>query len=152
MRLWSIHPKYLDAKGLVAAWREGLLAKHVLEGKTKGYKYHPQLIRFRNSNNAVDSINQYLCGIYEESLIRNYKFDRSKLSDIKCAIRLPVTTKQIKYEFTLLKNKLHRRDLIKFNEIKHVKLVESHSMFTCVDGEIESWEKVINQIGDKNEY
>jgi len=38
MRLWTIHPKYLDAKGLVALWRETLLAKHVLEGKTPGYK------------------------------------------------------------------------------------------------------------------
>ncbi|WP_368086417.1 pyrimidine dimer DNA glycosylase/endonuclease V [Nitrosomonas sp. Nm34] len=26
MRLWSIHPKYLDAKGLLALWREGLQA------------------------------------------------------------------------------------------------------------------------------
>jgi len=25
MRLWTLHPKYLDARGLVALWREGLL-------------------------------------------------------------------------------------------------------------------------------
>jgi len=30
MRLWSLHPRYLDAKGLVALWREGLLAQKVL--------------------------------------------------------------------------------------------------------------------------
>lgn len=30
MRLWSVHPGWLDAKGLVAAWREGLLARAVL--------------------------------------------------------------------------------------------------------------------------
>jgi carboxyl-terminal processing protease len=29
MRLWSLHPKYLDAQGLVALWREALLAKAV---------------------------------------------------------------------------------------------------------------------------
>ena len=36
MRLWSLHPRYLDAKGLVALWREGLLAQAVLKGQTKG--------------------------------------------------------------------------------------------------------------------
>ncbi|HEU5178767.1 MAG TPA: pyrimidine dimer DNA glycosylase/endonuclease V, partial [Burkholderiales bacterium] len=32
MRLWSLHPKYLDARGLVALWREALLAQAVLRG------------------------------------------------------------------------------------------------------------------------
>ena len=43
MRLWSIHPRYLDSMGLVALWREALLAQAVLRGETKGYKFHPQL-------------------------------------------------------------------------------------------------------------
>jgi len=30
MRLWSIHPKYLDRQGLLAVWRESLLAQSVL--------------------------------------------------------------------------------------------------------------------------
>ena len=51
MRIWSLHPKYLDTKGLVALWRETLLAKHVLEGKTKGYRNHPQLDRFKKAQN-----------------------------------------------------------------------------------------------------
>lgn len=46
MRLWTISFKYLDAKGLVALWREALLAKNVLAGLIKGYKNHPQLDRF----------------------------------------------------------------------------------------------------------
>ncbi len=56
MRLWSIHPMYLDSKGLVALWREALLAQNVLLEKTKGYKNHPQLIRFRASKNALGAI------------------------------------------------------------------------------------------------
>lgn len=56
MRLWSIHPQYLDAKGLLALWREALLAKHVLEGSTKGYKNHPQLIRFKETDNPIGFI------------------------------------------------------------------------------------------------
>ena len=38
MRLWSLRPKYLDSQGLVALWREGLLAQAVLRGKTRGYR------------------------------------------------------------------------------------------------------------------
>jgi len=67
MRLWSLHPKYLDSKGLVALWRETLLAKHVLEGKTKGYRNHPQLDRFKLSEDPLAAINYYLQMIYEES-------------------------------------------------------------------------------------
>lgn len=48
MRIWSVHPSLLDAKGLVACWRETLLAQKVLQGLTKGYKNHPQLDRFSN--------------------------------------------------------------------------------------------------------
>ena len=49
MRLWTLHPKYLDARDLVALLREALLAQAVLGRQTGGYTRHPQLIRFRNS-------------------------------------------------------------------------------------------------------
>ncbi|WP_308727259.1 MULTISPECIES: pyrimidine dimer DNA glycosylase/endonuclease V [unclassified Arthrobacter] len=49
MRLWSLHPELLDAKGLVACWRETLLAQKTLAGQTAGYVNHPQLVRFRAS-------------------------------------------------------------------------------------------------------
>jgi len=74
MRIWSIHPKYLDPKGFVALWREALLAKNVLEGKTVGYRNHPQLERFKNSKNPLDAINQYLSNIYDESVDRHFNF------------------------------------------------------------------------------
>ena len=56
MRLWSLHPKYMDSKGLVALWREGLLARAVLKGQTNGYINHPQLIRFKNYERIKSSI------------------------------------------------------------------------------------------------
>ena len=147
MRLWSIHPKYLDAKGLVAVWREGLLAKKVLEGKTKGYKNHPQLIRFINSENALESINQYLYGIYEESTIRKYNFDKSKLYTINSKrVKLTVNSKQIEYEFELLKSKLKKRDLSKYNEIINTPVIELHSIFMRITGDIENWEKIIPEV------
>ncbi|MEM3614630.1 MAG: pyrimidine dimer DNA glycosylase/endonuclease V, partial [Nitrososphaerales archaeon] len=79
MRLWSIHPKYLDSRGLVALWREGLLAKRVLEGKTRGYVNHPQLIRFKLYDKPIDLIDAYLTQIYYEAEKRGYLFDYSKI-------------------------------------------------------------------------
>lgn len=79
MRIWSIHPKYLDAKGLVALWRETLLAKKVLEGQTRGYRNHPQLERFKQSENPLDKINHYLSSVYSEALEREYHFDKEKI-------------------------------------------------------------------------
>jgi len=76
MRIWSIHPEYLDTKGLVALWRETLLAKHVLEGKTKGYRNHPQLDRFKQVDKSIDAINQYLVAVYDEAFARGYRFDK----------------------------------------------------------------------------
>jgi hypothetical protein len=78
MRIWSLHTKYLDSKGLVALWRETLLAKHVLEGKTKGYKNHPQLNRFKALKNPIDGINEYLSMVYFEAKQRGYNFNKEK--------------------------------------------------------------------------
>jgi hypothetical protein len=113
MRIWSIHPKYLDTKGLVALWRETLLAKHVLEGKTKGYRNHPQLNRFKQADKPIDSINQYLATVYNEALARNYKFDKEKIDWNFESSVMRVTTGQIKYEIAHLLNKLKIR--IKIN-------------------------------------
>ena len=41
MRLWSLHPAHLDRQGLIACWREALLAQKVLAGLTTGYRSHP---------------------------------------------------------------------------------------------------------------
>jgi hypothetical protein len=37
MRLWSLHPQFLEPQGLVARWPEELLASGVLRGSTRGY-------------------------------------------------------------------------------------------------------------------
>jgi len=142
MRLWSIHPKYLDAKGVVALWREGLLAKNVLEGNTKGYKNHPQLIRFKNLNNPVININNYLNYILQESKIRGYNFNKNKLNDISKVEKIKVTNLQIKYEFDHLLKKLKIRDENLYNKFKNIKKIELHPMFKKIKGEIAEWEIV----------
>jgi hypothetical protein len=101
MRLWSIHPKYLDAKGLLACWREGLLAKKVLEGKTKGYKKHPQLIRFKNYVYPLKAINAFLYQIYLEAKKRGYNFDGSKIEHIILEEKIKITSCQVKYSLNI---------------------------------------------------
>ncbi|AFZ70079.1 hypothetical protein Calag_0300 [Caldisphaera lagunensis DSM 15908] len=142
MRLWSIHPKYLDTKGLLALWREGLLAKSVLEGKTKGYINHPQLDRFKKSENPIAYINAYLYEIYLEAQRRGYNFNKNKVKSEKIEKKLLVTNKQVEYEFDHLLKKLKSRDINKYEEIKDIKMIEVHPIFQIVEGEIESWERV----------
>lgn len=143
MRLWTIHPKYLDQKGLVAAWREGLLAKKVLEGKTKGYKNHPQLKRFLECDWSIIAINQYLSEIYNEAEKRGYKFNKDKIEIVCNEIdsKIRVTRKQIQYEYELLKIKIMKRDEKKYQTIKNIEEVEISDIFEVEEGEVEIWEK-----------
>jgi hypothetical protein len=141
MRLWSIHPKYLDSKGLVALWRESLLAKNVLESKTKGYKNHPQLLRFKQSKDPVNCIDQYLFEIYSEAKRRNYSFDKNKIKKKSGNAELTVTTGQLAFEIKHLKGKLRRRDKQRLEEISLIKKYDSHPLFTVIEGGIEPWEK-----------
>ena len=140
MRIWSVHPKYLDAKGLVALWREALLAKQVLEGRTNGYCNHPQLYRFKQMAGSQDAINQYLAFVFEESAHRGYKFDRHKINWGFSPVSMQVTTGQISYETSHLLNKLRTRDALKFIEVNNKKILVPHPMFNVVKGEIEKWE------------
>ncbi|MDX9789315.1 MAG: pyrimidine dimer DNA glycosylase/endonuclease V [Candidatus Kapabacteria bacterium] len=143
MRIWSLHPSLLDTKGLVALWRETLLAKHVLEGKTKGYTNHPQLNRFKATENPIFAINYYLSEIQKEAEKRGYNFDKNKIDWNFQPISIDVNDKQVAYEFEHLLKKLKIRDFQKFESLKNVKKIELHKMFKEVKGEIEDWEVVI---------
>ena len=142
MRLWTISFKYLDAKGLVALWREALLAKNVLAGLTKGYKNHPQLDRFYAHENAQAAINAYL--VYAQAFARGYKFDAAKVGefDERNLAKIAVSRGQIEYEFAFLQEKLKSRDVKAYERNLSVKNIEIASIFKEVDGEIEPWEKV----------
>lgn len=142
MRLWSIHPKYLDTKGLVALWRESLLARAVLQGQTKGYTRHPQLIRFQNHPKPLLAINTYLLSVLEESKHRGYKFDENKVDKGRTDIQIDVKTGQIEYEYHFLCEKLKKRDLLAWNNIKETKIIETHPLFVTTEGGIELWEKI----------
>ncbi len=142
MRLWSLSPKYLDSKGLISLWREALLARKVLSRKTKGYKNHPQLQRFKNSKYPLDVINKYLEEIYKEAKKRNYHFDKTKLKYVKRKIKVKVTDKQLIYEYKHLLDKLKKRKTNHNIPLKTPDRISHFRIFKVIKGEIEPWEKV----------
>jgi hypothetical protein len=142
MRLWSIHPKYLDSKGIVALWREGLLAQKVLKGAAKGFNNNPQLDRFKRQKNPLSAIATYLFYVWEEANKRGYNFNKRKIETRITNIRIEVTEGQIMYEFEHLKNKLKERDSVKYESIAKIKKPEAHPIFLVKNGAIEIWEKV----------
>lgn len=145
MRLWSIHPKYLDTKGILALWRESLLAQKVLKGLTKGYKKHPQLERFKKTEDPVSSISQYLHTIYSEAESRHFKFDKDKIEYKKIVdhkTQLYVTKGQLDYEFHHLLGKLKKRDPSRYGNLILVNEIECNPTFQIVEGPVSSWEKI----------
>lgn len=143
MRLWSIHPKYLDAKGLVAVWREALLAQKVLIGKTKGYKNHPQLDRFKSIKSPTKGIGKYLYFIWEEANQRGYRFNRKKIININNYDKMPVNSGQIEFEWRHFKKKAKQRDKKVYNEIRKIKKPETNPIFRVKKGKKEEWEKAV---------
>ncbi len=141
MRLWSLHPSALDRQGLVALWREGLLAQKVLLGQTKGYRFHPQLDRFRASANPVASITTYLWDVRNEATARGYSFDASKIAMRKRAVSIPVSRGQLDFERKHLLKKLRVRDPVRFRELT-ASVINPHPMMRVVDGGVEPWEVV----------
>ncbi len=140
MRLWTLHPKYLDAKGLVAAWREALLAQAVLRGRTSGYRRHPQLARFRESPSPVGSIGSYLLGLHQEAVQRAYRFDRRRIARPGRVRRLKATLGQVAYEWRHLKMKLAVRDKAWLTGLRRIARPAAHPLFRVVPGGVESWE------------
>lgn len=141
MRLWSLHPKWLDGKGLVALWREGLLARRVLRGKTRGYRLHPQLARFRSAPRPLAAVESYLHGVLQESQRRGYRFDPSKLTSRRPTPKIGVTRGQLEHEWTHLLNKLKVRDFNKYLELRKTS-PSAHPLFRVGAGQVAPWEKI----------
>jgi len=141
MRIWTLHPQYLDRQGLVALWREGLLAQAVLLGKTKGYQHHPQLARFRRQRDPSASIATYLAAVHREAVRRGYKFDANKINKRRSRGRITETSGQLLYEWQHLKTKLSMRSASVLTEIAKVKDPRPHPLFRIVAGQVRNWEK-----------
>ncbi len=124
MRLWTVHPSYLDSKGLVAVWREALLAQKVLSGATRGYRHHPQLIRFQ-----------------AQARPRGYRFDASKIPQSKPVRRIAETDGQLLYEWGRLRSKLRVRAPLIGRQHRSIVRPKPHPLFRIVPGGIRDWER-----------
>jgi len=142
MRLWTLHPKYLDPQGLVALWREGLLARAVLRGETRGYKHHPQLERFRAHASPRLAINAYLAAVHAESVSRGYHFARSKVGPVRLVQPIAVPSGQILYEWSHLLQKLSMRSPALFDRWRSLCEPECHPLFRSQPGPVASWERI----------
>jgi hypothetical protein len=142
MRLWSVAPQYLDATGLVALWREALLAQKVLLGQTRGYRFHPQLNRFRACDDPVAAIGCYLLAIAKEAENRGYRFDASKIISAGPCRKLRLQQGQLEHEWRHLLDKLKIRAPDMYDRHRLLILPGTHPMFEIVPGGIEEWERV----------
>lgn len=141
MRLWSLHPRYLDPQGLVALWREALLAQAVLRGETRGYRSHPQLDRFRNHAAPLAAISLYLKGVHAEAEARSYAFDKSRIRPTRTTARLSVTSGQMEREWAHLMAKLKARSPALYRHWQGTDEPEAHPLFDVCPGEVEAWER-----------
>jgi hypothetical protein len=141
LRLWSVHPQYLDVKGLVALWREGLLARKVLHGETRGYTKHPQLERFQATKDPKTTIDLYLHHVVDEADRRGYNFNRTKLGPRNTLGLLPVKDGQFQFERNHLHHKLETRDPERAVSQHKLKAFEPHPLFEIIEGPIASWER-----------
>lgn len=141
MRIWSLHPKYLDPPGLVALWREGLLAQAVLRGKTKGYTKHSQLVRFQEQVSPLGAIAEYLRIVHSEAVTRGYHFDGRKISRARASGQLAVTRGQLQFEWGHLLEKLSARNPQWRANLEAVKRPQQHPLFRVHRGLRAEWEK-----------
>lgn len=143
MRLWSLHPQYLDRQALVACWREALLAQAVLAGRTKGYRNHPQLRRLAAQPDPAASVATYLQALAAEADRRGYRFDRSRIDVVPAALAVPlvpVTDGQLAYEWAHLLAKVGARNPHLLGELTLVTSPQPHPLFMVVPGDVEDWE------------
>ncbi|HWW59865.1 MAG TPA: pyrimidine dimer DNA glycosylase/endonuclease V [Thermoanaerobaculia bacterium] len=141
MRLWSMHPQYLDPAGLVAVWREGLLAQAVLAGRTSGYTKHPQLIRFREHARPLAAIASYLHEVAAEARRRGYRFDVSKLPPRRKTRPIELTRAQLRFEWERLMTKMQARNGHWYALAAGVREPLPHPSFVVVEGPLAHWER-----------
>ncbi|WP_353233761.1 pyrimidine dimer DNA glycosylase/endonuclease V [Diaphorobacter ruginosibacter] len=144
VRLWSLHPRHLDTRGLVALWRETLLAQAVLRGETRGYRNHPQLERFREHVSPLDAISIYLSAVHGEATARGYRFDAGRIHPPggQAVPRLTVTDGQIEYEWKHLLGKLQVRSPQWFEQqSRRTTTPALHPLFDLEHGLMASWER-----------
>lgn len=152
-RLWSLHPGYLDQKGLGACWKEAKGAQTSLMNPDAGGQQHSALIRFRAHHDPVGAIGAYMRSLWvEAALRRNYRYNYKLIAQpnppsevYETNFAMPVTKGQVQYEAEFLREKINKRDglprlyLPSPNTLEAIRL---HPLFYMVEGDVEDWERV----------
>jgi hypothetical protein len=140
MRIWTLHPSHLDPQGLVALWREALLARAVLRGATRGYRHHPQLLRFQEHATPRGAISGYVSSVHVAARQRGYVFDRRKVGPVRACEQIIATRGQLEYEWEHLLKKLQHRSPEWYARVRRL-TPAAHPCFRIVAGPMASWEK-----------
>lgn len=108
MRVWTIHPKYLNRKELSACWHDGLRALKVLSEPEKYQRFYEGLSVFRVQSEPVYALAKYLQAIGKEGVKRGLQMDLSLLPEVPKDFRLkiPVSEERIASERKLLTKRL----------------------------------------------
>ncbi|MCL4258018.1 MAG: DNA lyase [Anaerolineales bacterium] len=141
MRIWSLHPQHLDAKGLTALWRETLLAQRVLQGRTRGYTQHPQLERFKACREPQAAIATYLDAVHVEAGRRGYSFNAELIAPLRTVETLAVSEGQLAYEWEHLLAKLKQRAPAVYSLQAGLAGPQPHPMFYVTPGLLAAWER-----------
>ena len=121
------------------------MEQKVLAGHTKGYKNHPQLIRFKKQSNSLKFIGTYLNHIYLEAKRRGYNFNEAKILmklSASAKSKMSVTSGQVEFEMIHLKKKLKNRSPADLAALKTIIKIRVHPLFIKKPGKVESWEIV----------
>jgi hypothetical protein len=150
MRLWTLHPRHLDPIGLVALWREALLAQAVLSGRTRGYHHHPQLRRFLETADSTAAISSYLRAVHAEAARRGYRFDASRILGPPGTQRITETRGQLAYEWAHLGKKLERRNRVWLERHHAGVTATAHPVFRIIAGGVRDWERIAIDPSEEN--
>ena len=113
-----------------------------MRGETRGYKHHPQLLRFAQTKNPPAALAAYLKAVHDEAVRRGYRFDGSKIGAVRSRQKIRETRGQLFYEWRHLKRKLKQRDPARLREVAALKNPAPHPLFKIIPGEVRDWEKV----------
>ena len=133
-------------KGLVALWREALLAQAVLRRiarreRSVGYANHPQLSRFLAQRLPMASLALYMRTVHEESLKRGCRFQASRIDGAGDCRRIEVTAGQLRFERRHLLAKLKRREPDHCDLLAADPLPVPNPLFKTVPGGVAEWER-----------
>lgn len=141
VRLWSVHPRYLDPAGLCGLWREALLAQAVVGGEKKGYRRHPQARRVLEERDPRGAIRSYLRGVWEEGCRRGYRLDPRRIAWWDREARMTVPRGQLEYELVLLAVKLEARAPCLAGRLPSLEDVLPHPALDVAEGGLAWWER-----------